>query len=61
MWPDEPEGWSSLQARAQSETDPKRLVKIIDQMIGLLEEREGRTAARETRRKSGGQTSDSCE
>lgn len=59
MFPDEPEGWSHLQTLAQRETDPKRLVEIINQMIRLLDEREGRTARWDTRSESGGSPSDS--
>jgi hypothetical protein len=46
---DEPQGWSRLQAMAQRERDPKRLVEIINQMICVLDEREGRPARRSTR------------
>jgi hypothetical protein len=61
MWPDEPKGWSHLQEMAKREKNPKRLVEIINQMIRLLDEREGRTAPQETKGHSGDALSDSCE
>jgi len=42
MLPDEPAGWSHLQAMAKQERDPKRLMEIIDQMNRLLDECERR-------------------
>ena len=43
MLPNEPEGWSYLQGMAKRESDPNRLVEIIDQMNRLLDEHERRT------------------
>jgi hypothetical protein len=57
MFPDEPEGWSHLQAMAKRERDPRRLTEIISQMIRILDEREGRAAQREARGQSGGSPS----
>ncbi len=41
---EEPEGWSELQQKAQQERDPRRLIKIIDQLNALLTELEKRAA-----------------
>jgi hypothetical protein len=43
--PDEPEGWQTLQAMAQRESDPVKLAAIIDQMNSLLCWYEGRATA----------------
>jgi hypothetical protein len=43
--PDEPEGWQTLQAMAQQESDPVKLAAIIDQMNSLLCWYERRPAA----------------
>lgn len=56
---DEPKGWSYLQAMAQSERNPKRLMEIIDQMNRLLDEHENRAKRRDMWR-SGGSPSESC-
>jgi hypothetical protein len=40
MLPGEPKGWRKLQEMAQRETDPKKLVAIIDKMNALLTEEE---------------------
>jgi hypothetical protein len=42
---DEPEGWQTLQAMAQQESDPVKLAAIIDQMNSLLTWYESRAAA----------------
>jgi len=42
---EEPEGWSELQQKAQQERDPRRLIKIIDQLNALLTEHEKKIAA----------------
>ena len=52
MFTDEPEGWRQLQAMALRETDPKRLVEIIDEMNRLVDEHEGNTKLRESTKKS---------
>jgi hypothetical protein len=59
MWPDEPEGWSQLQAMAQRERNPKRLIEIIDQMNRVLDEHESRAKRRDARESSGGPPSES--
>lgn len=52
MLPGEPQGWSYLQAMAQRERDPNRLMKIIDRMNRLLDEHEGRSSGDIRARKS---------
>jgi hypothetical protein len=42
---DEPEGWRELQQKALDETDPQRLIEIVDQLIVLLTAHEKRVAA----------------
>ncbi len=48
MLPDEPRGWRKLWEAAQRETDPKKLVELIEQMNQLLAEHE-KAAAEETK------------
>jgi|HubBroStandDraft_6_1064221.scaffolds.fasta_scaffold196841_2 hypothetical protein len=52
MSTDEPAGWRQLQAMALRETDPKRLVEIIDEMNRLVDEHEGKTKQRDSTKKS---------
>ena len=59
MFTDEPEGWRQLQAMALRETDPKRLVEIIDEMNRLVDEHEGNTKQRESTKKSSDTLSES--
>lgn len=54
MFTDEPEGWRQLQATALRETDPKRLVKIIEEMNRLVDEHEGKSRRRDSAEKSSG-------
>lgn len=53
MWPDEPDGWSHLQAMAKRERDPQRLIDIIDRMNRLLDAYEGRAKRRDAAEASG--------
>jgi hypothetical protein len=54
MFTDEPEGWRQLQAMALRETDPMRLVEIIDEMNRLVDEHESKTKLRASTKKSSG-------
>jgi hypothetical protein len=42
---DEPEGWRELQEKALDETDPKRLIEIMDQLVSMLAAHEKRVAS----------------
>jgi hypothetical protein len=53
MLPDEPKGWSHLQAMAQRERNPKRLIEIIDQMNRILDEQERKAKRRDAREDTG--------
>ncbi len=45
MLDDEPKGWRDLQERALNERDPKKLMRIIDQLNALLTRHERRITA----------------
>ena len=42
----EPKGWKKLWLKAQAERDPKKLIKLLDQLNALLAEQEKRAARR---------------
>jgi hypothetical protein len=50
---EEPEGWSELQQKAFDETDPQRLVEIIDKLISMLTLYEKKTASESATSNSG--------
>ena len=41
--PDEPKGWSLLQEQLRRETDPQKIIGIIDRLNSLLDEHEAQT------------------
>ncbi len=46
---EEPKGWRELQRRALDETDPQRLIEIVDELMRLLAAHEKKVAALELR------------
>jgi len=46
---DEPKGWRELQRKLLDETDPQRLIEIVDELMRVLEAHEKKVAARELR------------
>jgi hypothetical protein len=46
---EEPKGWRELQRRALDETDPQRLIEIVDELIRVLAAHEKKVAALELR------------
>ncbi len=47
---EEPEGWRELQQKALDETDPQRLIEIIDQLVGILAAHEKKMSSDSARR-----------
>ena len=48
----EPKGWRKLWRKAQAERDPKKLIKLLDQLNALLTEQEKKKAKEEGRHSS---------
>jgi hypothetical protein len=53
--PDEPKGWRRLQQLAQEESDPEKLVAIIDEINRLLDEHERKASVPNARINTGEQ------